>query len=100
MTGFWTAKRVAELKRRWKKNERASVIGREFGCSRNAILGKLHRLGLLGNVTSADLRRRRTEANFAFWNSPEGAIRKAQQSARSRYMLAGWRAQGRNVARL
>lgn len=51
MSFHWTDIRVTELKRRWKRGESAGVIAKELGAgSRNAVIGKLHRLGLLGTA--------------------------------------------------
>lgn len=44
----WTEKRVAKLKKLWAKGQSASQIAEELGegATRNAIIGKAHRLGL------------------------------------------------------
>lgn len=42
---FWTANKVAYLKARWGTCS-ASEIGRVLRVSRNAVIGKAHRLGL------------------------------------------------------
>lgn len=42
---LWTEEQVADLKRRWP-NESAREIATEIGVTRNAVLGKIHRLGL------------------------------------------------------
>lgn len=49
----WSDERVSLLKRLWAEGLSASQIEEEFGCifSRNAIIGKIHRLGLSGRVT-------------------------------------------------
>jgi GcrA cell cycle regulator len=45
----WTDDRVEQLKARWADGESASQIARQLtGVTRNAVLGKLSRLGLLG----------------------------------------------------
>jgi hypothetical protein len=44
MTG-WTEDRIAILRRDWG-NKLAANIADELGCSRNAVIGKAHRLGL------------------------------------------------------
>ncbi|TCN30314.1 GcrA family cell cycle regulator [Sinorhizobium americanum] len=44
--GFWTDERIAELRKLWKDGWSASAIAREMGSSRNAVLGKAHRLHL------------------------------------------------------
>jgi hypothetical protein len=37
---------VADVTRRWKDGQSAGEIALVYGCSRNAIIGKVHRLGL------------------------------------------------------
>ncbi|MGI9392317.1 MAG: GcrA family cell cycle regulator [Parvibaculales bacterium] len=46
----WTEDRVAQLKRLWMEGLSASQIATEMGggISRNAVIGKVHRLGLSG----------------------------------------------------
>ena len=43
---MWTNQREAILRRMWKGGASASIIGDELGISRNAVIGKVHRLGL------------------------------------------------------
>lgn len=42
----WTEDRLIKLKALWEKGLSISQIGEELGVSRNAIAGKVHRLGL------------------------------------------------------
>jgi len=42
----WTDERVAELTRLWETGYSASAIGRLLGVSKNAVVGKAHRLRL------------------------------------------------------
>lgn len=42
----WTEERVAELARLWESGYSASAIGRILGVSKNAVVGKAHRLRL------------------------------------------------------
>jgi GcrA cell cycle regulator len=51
----WTDARVEELKRLWTEGLSASQIARLLGAgaTRNAVIGKLHRLGLSGRVMPA-----------------------------------------------
>ena len=45
--GNWTAERVATLKTRWDDGASANQIAHELGgLTRNAVIGKVHRLGL------------------------------------------------------
>jgi len=43
---MWTNQREAILRRMWKGGASASIIGDELGISRNAVIGKVHRLKL------------------------------------------------------
>jgi GcrA cell cycle regulator len=44
--GFWDDERIERLKKEWAEGGTASSIGNRMGCSRNAIIGKVHRLDL------------------------------------------------------
>jgi GcrA cell cycle regulator len=51
---FWTDERTDELKSRWAKGETGSEIFRAMAApSRNAVVGKVYRLGLDGRVAIA-----------------------------------------------
>ena len=43
---IWTDEKVEMLRSRWRAGESATLIAAEIECTRNAILGKVHRLGL------------------------------------------------------
>ncbi|WP_018997699.1 GcrA family cell cycle regulator [Hirschia maritima] len=48
----WTEERVAELKKLWAEGHSASQIAKQLGgVTRNAVIGKVHRLGLSGRAT-------------------------------------------------
>ena len=48
----WTDERVETLKRMWNEGQSASQIAKELGgVTRNAVIGKVHRLGLSGRAT-------------------------------------------------
>jgi GcrA cell cycle regulator len=50
----WTDERVETLKRMWAEGQSASQIAKELGgVTRNAVIGKVHRLGLSNRVTGA-----------------------------------------------
>jgi GcrA cell cycle regulator len=53
----WTDERVELLKKMWNEGQSASQIAKELGgVTRNAVIGKVHRLGL-SNRTGAAARR-------------------------------------------
>jgi GcrA cell cycle regulator len=43
---IWTAERVAELGKLWSEGLSTSEIGRRLGLTKNAVVGKAHRLAL------------------------------------------------------
>ena len=50
----WTDERVEMLKKLWADGLSASQIARKMGgVTRNAVIGKVHRLGLSGRATPA-----------------------------------------------
>src|SRR5690348_13278389 len=50
----WTDERVEQLKNLWTEGLSASQIARALGgVTRNAVIGKVHRLGLAGRATPA-----------------------------------------------
>lgn len=46
MTVDWTPERTAALIALWNENLSTSEIGRRLGITKNAVIGKVHRLGL------------------------------------------------------
>ena len=42
----WTPELISRLRELWAGGESVSAIGRMLGCSKNAVVGKAHRLGL------------------------------------------------------
>ncbi|MGQ0610208.1 MAG: GcrA family cell cycle regulator [Paracoccaceae bacterium] len=51
----WTDERVETLKRMWAEGQSASQIAKELGSvTRNAVIGKVHRLGLSNRAGSPD----------------------------------------------
>ena len=50
----WTDERVEILKKLWGEGQSASQIAKELGgVTRNAVIGKVHRLGLSNRATSS-----------------------------------------------
>ncbi|HIC67493.1 MAG: GcrA family cell cycle regulator [Paracoccus sp. (in: a-proteobacteria)] len=51
----WTDDRVETLKRMWGEGQSASAIAKELGgVTRNAVIGKVHRLGLSNRIDEAE----------------------------------------------
>ena len=77
----WTEEKVAKLKELWGKgstaSEIASIIG---GISRNAVIGKAHRLNL-----SAKIKTRTATSNESFENTIENKNTKIKRGRRSKF---------------
>ena len=77
----WTDEKVAKLKELWGKgktaNQIAEIIG---GLSRNAVIGKAHRLNL-----SAKIKTRYISSNKNFENNVENKNSKSLRGRRSRF---------------
>ena len=50
MEGTWTAERVEQLTRLWEEELTTAEIGRRLGLTKNAVIGKIHRLGLVPRI--------------------------------------------------
>ena len=61
MTEHWDKRRMAVLTRLWLSGETARMIAEKLGggVTRNAVIGKAHRLGLTGKHGSRSLKRAR-----------------------------------------
>ncbi|MGE5268306.1 MAG: GcrA family cell cycle regulator [Thiohalocapsa sp.] len=46
----WTPERIAELTRLWEEGVTTAEIGRRIGVTKNAVIGKVHRIGLVPRV--------------------------------------------------
>jgi GcrA cell cycle regulator len=75
MSTEWDEPRVGLLKRLWLSGETARTIAEKLGrgVTRNAVIGKAHRLGLTGKQGSlrAALKRRRAPASTASNTRPQ-----------------------------
>lgn len=82
----WTEERVAELKKLWAEGHSASQIAKRLGSvTRNAVIGKVHRLGLSGRATpSRPVKRPPRLAR----PKPQQAPRQASAASRSATPLA------------
>jgi GcrA cell cycle regulator len=60
----WTEEAIARLRVLWDRGVSASVIGRDLNMSRNAVIGKAHRIGLTGRPSPI---RRQHQAEVVFF---------------------------------
>ena len=69
----WTDQRVELLSRLWLEGRSASQIAGELGLgvTRNAVIGKVHRLGLAGRPKSAAITQSRSKPKLVARSSPE-----------------------------
>jgi len=74
----WTDERVALLTRLWNEGHTASQIAEQFGdITRNAVIGKVHRLGLSGRAVESRFRAARIKMrprNHKPRGAPAGAF--------------------------
>lgn len=69
----WTDERVELLKKLWGEGQSASQIAKELGgVTRNAVIGKVHRLGLSNRATSTS----KTESQAKTGRKPDTAARR------------------------
>ena len=77
----WTDEKVSKLKELWGKGNTASQIAEIIGgISRNAVIGKAHRLNL-----SAKIKTRTATSNKNFENLEEGRIVKTRKTRGNRF---------------
>ena len=77
----WTEEKVAKLKELWGKGSTASQIAEIIGgISRNAVIGKAHRLNL-----SAKIKTRTATSNESFKNSRNDNNIKSKRGRRSKF---------------
>jgi GcrA cell cycle regulator len=67
----WTDERVEQLKGLWNEGLSASQIARALGgITRNAVIGKVHRLGLAGRAAPARAERPRAQRRSSIHAAP------------------------------
>ena len=77
----WTDEKISTLKELWGKGNTASQIAEIIGgISRNAVIGKAHRLNL-----SAKIKTRSATSNKSFENSSEGNNIQSKKLRKSRF---------------
>ena len=81
----WTDERVETLKKMWAEGQSASQIAKELGgVTRNAVIGKVHRLGLSNRVgpgTPAEDEGTAASATATAAPSPAAPAKPAQSQA-------------------
>ena len=79
----WTDERVEMLKKLWAEGLSASQIaGRIGSVTRNAVIGKVHRLGLSGRATTTRLKTHRARPRPAHAPSPQNNARRFVKPSR------------------
>jgi GcrA cell cycle regulator len=80
----WTDERVETLKRMWGEGQSASQIAKELGgVTRNAVIGKVHRLGLSNRAGGKDDEDEATTAASPQASRPEPAAVRPEPAPRS-----------------
>ncbi|KCZ53618.1 GcrA cell cycle regulator [Hyphomonas beringensis] len=79
----WTEERVSVLKKLWAEGHSASQIAKQLGgVTRNAVIGKVHRLGLSGRATpSRPVKRPPRLARPKPRVMPDGSVKQAAPAA-------------------
>lgn len=91
----WTDERVERLKKLWADGLSASQIAAQLGgVSRNAVIGKVHRLNLPGRAKSGGQASVRTKRATAAPRAPNYANRSATQATRTVSRTSGGAAAG------
>ncbi|WMS44201.1 GcrA family cell cycle regulator [Acuticoccus sp. MNP-M23] len=88
----WTDERIEQLRKLWAEGHSASQIaGTMGGVTRNAVIGKIHRLGLSGRVKTARPAARRAAPAPATVSpaAAAAAVRTPKPAAQPRVMAAG-----------
>lgn len=75
----WTDERVEQLKKLWAEGLSASQIaGRLGGVTRNAVIGKVHRLGLSGRATTSRMKSHRARPRAVASNPAKRPVAKSR----------------------
>lgn len=80
----WTDERVELLKKMWGEGQSASQIAKELGgVTRNAVIGKVHRLGLSNRATTTTKTETKQKAAPKTETKPKPASKPAEAEART-----------------
>ena len=60
----WTPERIEQLTRLWEEGVTTAEIGRRIGVTKNAVIGKVHRIGLVPRVVTEKPAPRRNVFDF------------------------------------
>ncbi len=77
----WTPERIDELTKLWESGHSASAIGKMLGVSKNAVVGKAHRMKL--QARPSPIKRGEDGGSSASASRAKAAIKKSQSGARS-----------------
>ncbi|MCC0007602.1 MAG: GcrA cell cycle regulator [Hyphomicrobiaceae bacterium] len=79
----WTDERVELLKKLWSEGLSASQIASRIGgVSRNAVIGKVHRLGLSGRATTTRMKSHRPRPRMATATASSATAKRPQKPQR------------------
>ena len=60
----WTSERIDELTKLWEEGITTAEIGRRIGVTKNAVIGKVHRIGLVPRIITERPQPRRNVFDF------------------------------------
>ena len=69
--GTWTDKKIEKLKVLWAKGVSTAEIGKRLDFSKNAIVGKVHRLGLSNRnspIKTSNTKIEKVKNDYNSWN--------------------------------
>ncbi len=73
----WTDERITLLRQMWTEGNSASVCARSLDCTRNAVIGKVHRLNLAKRISTQFARARAKPKKYV-----SGQFRKSRAKAK------------------
>ncbi len=73
----WTDERIAQLRQLWQDGNSASMCGKILNCTRNAVIGKVHRLDMPKRLSTAAPRAKAKPKKYV-----SGQFRKSRAKAK------------------